>query len=141
MYLTLFSQEISYFDTFNQLGDLGVKACQEFLLLAAPGADTDAGVNRIHDLSNQALQVTQKSLDALYTAIVTPIGRRDIEDLIHALENTIGALDAAGSRLILYELRKIRPDVKSITEVLVAASGLIDESLGDLHNLKNARRG
>lgn len=139
MFRRLLPRETSFFDFFEQHTKLSIDACRELDAIAADPSSLSTRANRIKDLEHLADNITHQCIDALHRTFITPIDRADIHRLIKRLDDIIDSVDSAASRMMLYEMHDVRPEMKQFTEVLITATTQIDLAVGHLRDLN--RRG
>lgn len=134
----LLPREVGFFDLFKRVAALSTEAANELLLMATADADLEARARRIRELEHQGDDVTHECIDALHKTFITPFDRGDIHRLIKRLDDILDAIHQAALRIGMYEIKVIRPEVKDLGNVLVAASKETESALGLLHDTKNA---
>jgi hypothetical protein len=137
MFRRLLPREVSFFDYFEEHAKLTIEACEAFLALAMSKDGQATMAARIKELEQQADVVTHKCVDDLNATFITPIDRTDILLLIQRLDDIIDAVDASTSRIVLYELTDLRPEMGQLASILVRAAKEIEVAVKCLRNLKN----
>jgi uncharacterized protein Yka (UPF0111/DUF47 family) len=138
MFKRLLPRETGFFDFFEQNSKLSIEACRELDAIALNPGELVSRVNRIKEIEHEADDVTHKCIDAIHRTFITPIDRADIHRLIRRLDDIIDSVDSAASRMMLYEMTDLRPELKQFTAALVIASTEID---GAIRNLRRLRKG
>lgn len=139
MFRQLLPKEVCFFDYFEQLATLTLRACEEFRALTDGSKEGMDQVTRIKEVEHEADEVTHRCIEALNKTFITPFDRTDIHLLIKRLDDIVDAVDASTSRLVLYELTEIRPEACRLAEVLVKASQEVQGALIHMRNMKNTR--
>lgn len=134
MFRSLMPRETNFFQYFEQHCQLIIEGSREFLALVSDGKTIAAHVQRISEIEKEADHVAHQCIDALHKTFITPFDRADIHQLIKRLDDVIDAVDAATSRMELYELTEMRAEAIKLGEVLVRASSEIYEALKSLRN-------
>ena len=135
MFRRLLPKETNFFEFFEQHSKLSIEACAELDAIASNPAELSRRSERIKALEHGADNITHKCIDALHRTFITPIDRADIHRLIRRLDDIIDSVDSAASRMMLYEMADMRPELKQFTEVLVKASTEIDAAVLRLRHL------
>jgi len=133
----LLPKEHAFFDNFEAHIALVIRACEIFIRFNKPGADIAQYAKDIEDLEHQTDEITHRCIEALHKTFITPIERTDIQHLIKRLDDIIDSIDGAASRIILYEIREMRPEAAELAEVLLKSTKEIEEALKCLRNNKN----
>jgi|WetSurMetagenome_2_1015567.scaffolds.fasta_scaffold297986_2 uncharacterized protein len=138
MFKRLLPTETSFFDYFERHTKLGIETCRELHGIAEHPNEMLGRTNRIKELEHEADNITHGCIDALHRTFITPIDRADIHRLMKRLDDIVDEVDSAASRLVVYELSQIRPEMVQLTQVLVRASVAIDQAI---HHLRDLRKG
>ncbi len=134
MFRRLLPREISFFNYFEQSSKLSIEVCRELNAIALNPAELVSHVDRIKEIELQADKITHECIEALHRTFITPIDRADIHQLIRRQDDIIDSVNSVASRLKLYEITDIWPELKQFAEVLVRATTAIDRAVGQLHN-------
>lgn len=138
MFRRLLPKEVSFFDYFERHAVLTIDACKAFLMLASGEAENVAQAARIKEIEHQADTLTHHCIEELNKTFITPIDRVDINYLIKGLDDIVDSVDAATSRIALYELIEMREEARLLADVLVKAALEIEQALKNLRNHSNS---
>jgi uncharacterized protein len=138
MFRRLLPQETSFFDFFEAHSKLSIEACKELHAIAVNPSELVNRANRIKEIEHLADDVTHKCIDALHRTFITPLDRADIHQLIKRLDDVVDSVDSAASRMMLYELTDMRPEMRRFTEALVKATTEIEVAVHSLRKLNSA---
>ena len=138
MFRRLLPQEHGYFDLFEQHAMLGLKACQELQAMVAEDGDMTARAGLIKDLEKEADQVTRACMEALHRTFITPMDRADIHKLIQRLDDIVDSVESTASRVMLYEIMEVRPEARTLADILTECAKEITLVMPMLRNMKNA---
>jgi len=139
MFKRFLPKEYSFFDFFEEHAGLTIATCKELLELTSGKSEAVESVQRIKDLEHDADKITVRCIEALQKTFITPIERTDIHQLIKRLDDIVDIINAASSRIYLYDITEMRPEARELAHILVLASGEINGALKGLRNLKNIR--
>lgn len=131
----LLPRETSFFDFFESHTKLTIEACKELDAIAADPSQLRDRVSRIKELEHRADDITHECIEALHRTFITPIDRADIHRLMKRLDDIIDSVDSAASRMLLYDIQTMRPEMKQFTEVLIRASAEIDGAIAHFRNM------
>lgn len=137
MFRQFLPKEVSFFEYFERHSDMEIHACKTFLELMKTGVGLAEKSAQIKEIEHQADDLTHKCVEELNRTFITPIDRTDIHLLIKRLDDIVDSVDAATSRLALYELIEMREEAVQLAEVLLKAVEEIAAALKGLRNLKN----
>lgn len=130
----LLPREVSFFDYFEQHAALSIQACKAFLELTEGSGNHPEKASRIKDIEHQADMLTHRCVDELNRTFITPIDRVDIHQLMKRLDDIVDAVDAATSRILLYDLVEMRPEARQLAEVLLRSAVEIEAALTTLRS-------
>ncbi len=133
----LLPKEHAFFDNFEAHVALVIKACEVFIQLTKPSSDIAQCARQIEDLEHETDEITHRCIEALHKTFITPIERTDIQHLIKQLDDIVDSIDGAASRIVLYEIREIRPEAAELAEVLLKSTKEIEQALKCLRHNKN----
>ncbi|HOD65612.1 MAG TPA: DUF47 family protein [candidate division Zixibacteria bacterium] len=128
----LLPRETSFFKFFEQTSGLAIEVCVELDNLVNSSNDVAGRVARIEQLEHDADEVTHQCIDALHATFITPIDRADIHRLIKRIDDIIDCVDSAAARFQLYGLTVMRPEIRQLTQVLIASVRELDKAVRDL---------
>ncbi len=135
MFKGLLPKETSFFDFFEQHSKLSIATCKELQVIAEDPKQLFDRVNRIKEMEHQADDVTHKCIDALHRTFITPIDRADIHRLMKRLDDIVDSIDSAASRMEMYHLTDMRPEMAQFTQTLLKATTEIDGAVQNLRHL------
>jgi predicted phosphate transport protein (TIGR00153 family) len=138
MLRSLMPKEAGFFEFFERHAAIAVEVCRELLALATQGNDIQAKAGRIRELEKQADEITHECIDALRKTFITPFDRAEIHNLVNRLDDMIDSIDTAASRMVLYKITAMRPEVRAMAETLLHSAEDIAEALKLMRNFKNA---
>jgi uncharacterized protein len=140
MFKRLLPRETGFFDFFEHHSKLSIEACQGLHAIALNPKELIGRAGHIKDLEHKADDITHKCIDALHRTFITPIDRSDILRLVKRLDDIIDSIDSTASRMVLYELTDLRPEMKDFTEVLIKATTEIDIAVSHLRDMKKGAK-
>jgi predicted phosphate transport protein (TIGR00153 family) len=138
----LFPKNFDFFALFATSADLIVEAARAFQYMLQhwerDGMGANAGIAKtIKELEHRADENTHNTMTLLHKTFITPIDRQDIHDLIKRLDDILDFLDAAASRIVLYEISSPSLELREFARVNYESTLLVQAAILGLHNLKN----
>jgi uncharacterized protein len=94
---------------------------------------------RIKEFEHRGDEVTRETVQALHQTWITPLDREEIHGLISKLDDVLDYIEAASERLVLYEIREVRPEAIELAKSLAAAVGEIRLAVSMLTNIKDSK--
>lgn len=118
MRFRLIPKEESFFDLFEQLADILLKA--SVLLVEATEHVETLGENakRLERLEHDGDQITHELMKRLNRTFITPIDREDIHELATALDDILDLIEATTERFILYKVATMDPAAPKLAQVI-----------------------
>jgi uncharacterized protein len=138
MFWSILPKEVGFFDFFEQHAALDIEVCRELQALSTEGGDLAARAKRINELEGQADQITHQCTAAIHKTFITPFDRTDIHSLIKRLDDIVDSVDTAASRMVLYQIKDIRPEVRELATVLLESAEAIADALKLMRDFDNA---
>src|SRR5580698_11399078 len=76
---------------------------------------------QVSEKENAADQITHETVKRLHETWITPLDRFDIHSLISKLDDVLDLIEAVSERLVLFEIKAIRPAAVDLARVLLKA--------------------
>ncbi len=128
MAFRLIPKEMSFFDLFEQLADILVRAAG-VLVEATEHAETlPESAKRLERLEHDGDQVTHQLMKRLNQTFITPIDREDIHELSTALDDILDLIEATTERFILYKMTSMFNAAPKLAQV-------IQQQVAEIHRL------
>ena len=137
MFRGILPKEVDFYAFFEKHIALGIKMSETLLELAKTDGSIEVYAKRIKDLEHEMDEITHSCADALHRTFITPMERTDIFSLIKRLDDIGDSIDAAVTRMLLYEIHHMRPEVAEIAEILVKSTREIEKALKHLRDPKH----
>ena len=135
MFRHLLPKETSFFAFFVNHSKVSIQAAKELNAIATNPAELESRVTKIRELEHTADEIARTCIEALHSTFITPIDRADIHRLIRRLDDVTDSIDSAASRMLLYEMREARPELKQFTLALMNATTHIETAVSKLPKL------
>src|SRR5688572_10029236 len=112
-------------------------AAQCLQQFAEDGASPHEQLERIREYEHIADDVFRAMLAAVRQTFLTPFDRGAMTSLIGAMDDAIDEMLAAARAIDLYELRKLRSEMKEIIVLIAEAAALTSEAIPLLRDVSN----
>ncbi|MCC7264371.1 MAG: DUF47 domain-containing protein [Candidatus Latescibacteria bacterium] len=116
-----------FYDLFDRAAELQVRAAAQFLDLLEHFGDLTRRAEEIKRVEHDLDQVVHETMKLLHSSFITPIERGDIRRLIQGLDSVADGINAASSRLALYEIEEVFPPAPALARVLLDACRAVQE--------------
>ena len=124
-----------FYDLFDRAAELQVCAATQFLDLVENFGDLARRAEEIKRVEHELDQVVHDTMKLLHSSFITPIERGDIRRLIQALDSVADGINAASSRLALYEIEQVFPSAQALAKVLLDACMAVQEAVRRLRQI------
>lgn len=139
MIKSLMPKEYKFYDYFENHIEIVIKASQELRKINKDGSNLIEVATIIQEYERQADKITWECKEVLHKTFITPFERTDILHLITRLDDIIDAINGAISRLSLYNINEIRPEVQEITKIIENSCLTVQKAIFGIRNLKKSK--
>ncbi|MBA4318543.1 MAG: DUF47 domain-containing protein [Flavobacterium sp.] len=142
MFRNLLPKEYVFFDFFESHSNLSIKLMEELIKVLSDPSDLTAGAKEIKKLESELDQIEVACVEALHKTFITPFERTEIYKLIGRMDDIVNCMNAALSRMDLYEIDIIRPEALKMAEIVhncCIEIGLAVKLLRDMKNIEAIR--
>lgn len=94
----------------------------------------------IKQVEHEADTITYDIILRLNRSFVTPLDREDIHMLASQLDSIVDLLDGTARRALMFRITECKPPASRLAALIVEATSLIEQAVGDLRKLKLATR-
>jgi len=126
-----------FFGMFEAHAATLVAAADSLRQLATDGVSTEQALKDIQDREHEADELIRQVLTEVRLTFLTPFDRGAITSLIGAMDDAIDEMLAAARAIDLYELHKLRPEMKQIVDLIAEAASLTAEAVPLLRNVSS----
>jgi predicted phosphate transport protein (TIGR00153 family) len=135
--LSLFESKDSFYDLLEAQAQAAHDAAKEFYVLAQDFAQTTEHSQAIKQIEHDADDLTHSLANKIDSTFVTPLDKEDLRALSGALDDITDLVEAAASRIALYQLPAPRPDLAPMVSLLVDITQAIKKTVAVLRHIKN----
>jgi predicted phosphate transport protein (TIGR00153 family) len=128
-------REERFFDLFARHATVVVQGAQALQGVLQGGDETPAFCQRVHQLENEADNITREVLTAVRRTFITPFDRGDIKNLITSMDDAIDQMQQTAKAVMLFEVRSFEPLMREMGELVVACANLVDRALPLLQSI------
>jgi len=130
-----------YFDYFLKCAEHAKKAAS-FLHESLSNFDIEkfpAQVEQMHVIENAADELKHEMMMALAREFLPPIEREDIVNLSHELDNVVDALDEIMQRMLMYNVKAIRPETLEFTALIIRCCDALSQAAAEFRHFKRSK--
>ena len=128
-------REERFFDLFARHAMVVMQGAQALQGVLQGGDDTPVYCQRVHQLENEADNITREVMTAVRRTFITPFDRGDIKNLITSMDDAIDQMQQTAKAVMLFEVRSFEPLMREMGELVVACANLVDRALPLLQSI------
>lgn len=129
-------RETCFFDFFEKQMEIILASTRLFSELVNARESNPGKALEIRDLEHQADEVTHQCIEELHKTFITPFERNQIHQLITQMDDIIDSIEETATRIHIYEIQVMTPEVKVLAQILVKAVLEVQTAIGQLRQLK-----
>ena len=133
----LLPTETRFFDLFRDQANKVVEGAQALRELVEHYENVDEKARRIKEIESDGDAITHSIIDKLNRTFITPFDREDIHALASGLDDVLDNIEGVASRLALFRVRAVTPEVIELVSVIVRSCLAIQAAIGHLRDLKS----
>lgn len=134
---SLFPKEQNFFVLYRRQAALVRQGCDQLHEMMEKFDDLEGRARRLKEVEHEADIVTHELFERLNSTFITPFEREDIHDLASGLDDVLDGVEAIGSRLVLFNIRKPTPEATRLTAIVAACGAQIEQAIQSLKDFKN----
>jgi uncharacterized protein len=96
-------------------------------------------VKKIDELEHKGDEITHTIFSELGATFITPFDREDIHALASTLDDILDHLRGAGTRIVLYQVKKITPEQERLAGLIYDQVLELKKAIANLREFKNAK--
>ena len=134
--LRLLPTETRFFDLFERQASVVLEGARALQELARNYERIEEKAQHIKELESKGDQVTHEVIDKLNRTFITPFDREDIHALASALDDVLDNIEGVSSRLALFHVTSITPEMVDLISIVEQACTTIHDAVRNLRDLK-----
>jgi len=134
---SLFPREEDFFVLFRKQAALVRKGCDLLLEMLESFDRLEERAKQLKDVEHQADLVTHEIFERLNRTFITPLEREDIHQLASNLDDVLDAVEAIGSRVLLFRVPSSSPEANRMAKILTECATQIEQAVDNLKNMNN----
>jgi predicted phosphate transport protein (TIGR00153 family) len=131
-------REGKFFELFNAHAARIVEGSRELAAMMANFSDLEMYAQRIDAAERAADKVTHETVTLLHKTFITPFDREQIHLLITSMDDILDLIQDVAESVLLYDLRRITPEAKQLTEICQMCCERVKTVVGLLTNVKRS---
>jgi uncharacterized protein len=118
MGFNLIPKHIDFFDYFNKLAQIAVKAADCFCEIVVIGTFDEETSSKMREIEHEGDDITHTIFKKLNMTFITPFDREDIHTLAHKLDGIIDVINTMTNRMKVYRLTGVNDDLVQFSAVI-----------------------
>jgi predicted phosphate transport protein (TIGR00153 family) len=134
---SLFPREEDFFVLFRKQAALVREGCSQLLEMVTAFDRLEERAKQLKEVEHRADVVTHEIFERLNRTFITPLEREDIHQLASNLDDVLDAVEAIGSRLVLFQVGKPPGEAVRMATILTECAGQIEQAVDNLKKMNN----
>ena len=134
---SLFPREEDFFVLFRKQAALVRKGCDLLHEMMESFDRLEDRARELKDVEHDADVVTHEIFERLNRTFITPLEREDIHSLASNLDDVLDAVEAIGSRIVLFKVSKPTAEALRLAKILTQCGNQIEQAVDSLKNMRN----
>jgi hypothetical protein len=119
---SLIPRDNSFFVMFSAMSDNLIAGARALVDLFANYRDVDKQIEQIHRIEREGDELTHAILTKLNQTFITPFDREDIHELASKLDDVLDFINAAGARIVMYQISAPPPAAGELANIILMQS-------------------
>ena len=134
---SLFPREEDFFILFRKQAAMVRKGCDLLHEMMEAFDRLEERAKELKDVEHEADLVTHEIFERLNRTFITPLDREDIHSLASNLDDVLDAVEAIGSRIVLFKVGHPTAEAMRLAKILTLCASQIEQAVDNLKNLQN----
>lgn len=134
---SLFPKEEDFFVLFKRQAALVRSGCEHLLEMLQKFDRLEERAKELKQIEHEGDLIAHELFERLNRTFITPLEREDIHDLASGLDDVLDAVEAIGSRIVLFKIAGPTPESIRMAEIVVRCSVQIQAAVEHLKDLKH----
>ena len=135
--MRLMPRETKFFDMFTEMARNLIDGARLMKSLLENYRDVAAQVSKLKDIEHRGDDMMHTLLTKLNSTFITPFDREDIHRLASAIDDVLDLLNAAGDRMIVYNISSVPSDAAHLAGLILDQSIELERALAGLEKLQH----
>ena len=134
---SLFPREEDFFVLFRKQAALVREGCSQLLEMVTAFDRLEERAKQLKEVEHRADVVTHEIFERLNRTFITPLEREDIHQLASNLDDVLDAVEAIGSRVLLFQVGKPPAEAVRMATILTECAVQIEQAVDNLKQMNN----
>jgi len=138
--MKLLPQKNIFFELFDQHADNLVAICEELRGMLHAFDRLPERRDRIKGLEHRGDEITHELYRQMHVSFITPLDKEDIQAMASGLDDVVDDVDAAGDRVVLYQIPESTPEARELADLLVETAKVLQGAVSCLRTPSEKER-
>src|SRR5262245_15823647 len=134
---SLFPREEDFFVLFRKQAALVREGCDLLHEMLRAFDRLEERAKELKDIEHRADLVTHEIFERLNRTFITPLEREDIHQLASNLDDVLDAVEAIGSRIVMFQVGRPSPEALRLAKILTECAIQIERAVDNLKQMNN----
>jgi uncharacterized protein len=134
---SLFPREEDFFILFRKQAALVRKGCDLLHEMMETFDRLEDRARELKEVEHEGDLVTHEIFERLNRTFITPLEREDIHSLASSLDDVLDAVEAIGSRIVLFQVGKPTVEALRLAKILTQCGSQLEQAVDNLKNMQN----
>ena len=134
--LTIFPKQEDFFTLFQKQGAVVREGCDLLLDMLEHFENVEQKAAKLKEVEHRGDLITHEIFGKLNSTFITPLEREDIHGLASSLDDVLDAVEAIGSRMVLFCVKQPTPEAIKLARIMAQAGIQIEQAAGQLRDMK-----
>lgn len=136
MAFSLFPKQVSFYDDFDKLAEVAIRASMYFQEIVAAGTFNEETVSKMREIEHEGDEITHGIFRKLNQTFITPFDREDIHALANEMDSIIDMFNTMINRMRVYRLSGVNHDLVQFSQVIEKSVRAVAAAVASLRNSK-----
>jgi len=128
----LMPREGTFFNLFNEQAANLHDGARALVRMIEQYDNPQAHADAIKDIEHKGDDITHNLMTRLNQTFITPFDREDIHELASKIDDVLDLIDATASRMVIYNVDRIRPGTAELAHILEQSAGQVVRAVAKL---------
>ena len=132
--ISLFPKHEDFFTLFEKQGSVVCQGCELLLDMVEHFENVEQKAAKLKEVEHDGDLITHEIFAKLNRTFITPLEREDIHGLTSSLDNVLDAVEAIGSRFVLFRVKQVTPEAIQLARIVAQGGVQIEKAVKQLRD-------
>ncbi len=125
-------KDLALYELLEKQANVATRSAEAFLAMVRNFEDLPKHTKILDDLEHEGDEATHDLQNRIASTFITPLDKEDLRELSQALDDITDLIEAGAARAELYHLKRARPDLEGLAELLLHLTKLTERAVGGI---------